>query len=152
MQLAALTRLAAIERSGILLTARYSALSGICEAVATDLGVNSAQVNVITATQQIFVAEWPKPRKRREPGPLSDSGCREVVLAEHTVIIPDTALHPVVSGQPWTLEWRGYLGAPVRFSNQILGSLCVLTKEPRAWSETNVDTLEQYADKVSGLF
>lgn len=142
-------RLAALERSGIRLIGVQEALQEACQAAAGLLRGDAAQVNVVTRYEQEFLAEWPRPRRWRKPVPLSNSGCREVVIAEHTLVIDDTHEHPVVCVMPWVQDWRGYIGAPIAYDTQVIGSLCVLTKEPRDWTDGDVAALEVLADKVS---
>lgn len=149
MELDASLRLIAIERSGILLLKRQAVMSEICQALYTELSVSFVQINVVTATEQVFIAEWPTPKKKRNPSPLSNSGCREVVLAETAVVIPDSHLHPIVCLMPWAQDWRGYLGCPVVYEGQVLGALCVLTRAVRDWTEDEVTVVQKYADKVS---
>lgn len=151
MELDSATRLIAIERSGILLAAQQEALNAVCKMAHQLIGADASQLNVITASEQLFVAEWPQPRFWRKPVPLSNSGCREVVLAEKPVVIPDSREHPVACLMPWSQDWLGYLGSPVSYGNEVLGSLCVLSKKVRHWSDKDVRIMRGLAGQVGDL-
>jgi GAF domain-containing protein len=152
MGLDSVPRLIAIERSGILLVKRQEMLVEVCKALYEALSVDDVQVNVITATHQIFVAEWPKPKRRRKPNPLTNSGCREVILANQPVVIPDSREHPIMCTMPWVKEWLGYLGVPLRYEGQPLGTLCVLTRKVRQWTPEDVALVESHAERIARSF
>lgn len=139
-------RLRAVELSGLLRHEMGRRMVHICYTATALLDVDASQLNVITADQQIFVAEWP--RARRDPVGLENSGCREVVAAQETLAVSNTIYHPVMCQMPWSATWGGYLGAPIRFHDQVLGSLCVLTHDPRDWKRTDIMALESLAKLV----
>lgn len=116
----------------------------ICYTVCQLLDVDAAQLNVVTDTQQVYIAEWP--RVSRPPVALSNSGCREVVLANDMIAIEDTLAHPIMCQMPWTLSWRGYLGVPLHYDGQTIGSLCALTVKKRAWTSIERVSLEALAE------
>ncbi len=151
MELDSAVRLAAIERSGILIGARQEAFNAVCKMAHSLVGADCSQLNVLNAQSQIYVAEWPRPGRFRQPTPMKDSGCREVVIAEVPIVIDDSRLHPVTCLMPWTSDWLGYLGCPVTYDSQVLGSLCVLTKKVRPWSAKDVGIMRGLAAQVSDL-
>ena len=123
-------------------------LQHLCFTTKTLLNVDAAQLNALTATQQHFIAEWP-PGAHRPPISVDNAGCREVVRGRQTLAVVDTREHPVLCGMPWTSEWRGYMGAPIWFEGQIIGSVCALTATPRHWLERDRLALEGIATLVS---
>lgn len=151
MNLDSTSRLAAIERSGILQASRQQAFMAVCKLAHTLVGATASQLNVLTADEQLHLAEWPRPRIWRKPIPLSESGCREVVIAEVPIVIPDTLLHPIMCLKPWVGEWRGYLGCPVVYDGEVIGSLCALTNSVRHWSQKDVGIMRGLAAQVSDL-
>lgn len=149
MELDQRARLVAIERSGIITLAYHQRLQDLCRNAFTSLGPDAVQLNVVTATHQVFIAEYPPPSRWRKPSPLSNSGCREVVLADQTLSVPDTTDHPVMCIMPWAKDWKAYLGAPVYFEDMPVGSLCALGRKTRKWSSTDQSLLESFAEKVT---
>lgn len=147
----AVARLAAIEASAILTTQRGKDVQDICERLCKALKGDRAQVNLITADQQVFIGDWPKPRFWSKPIALKDGGCREVVLADHTLAIPDTRQHPVMCLMPWVQEWRGYIGTPIHYDGQVLGVMCVLTTWVRTWQDSEITRIEGFAREMERL-
>lgn len=139
-------RLSAIERSGLLRHTQHERLNRLCYTATELLDVDAAQINVLTDTQQIYVAEWP--RVLRRPTDIRESGCQEVLAAERTVAIDDTRTHPVMCRMPWTATWRGYLGTPLKLDSMVLGTMCALTTHTRAWTDMDRLTLEGIAAMV----
>lgn len=141
-------RLAALERSGLLRHDDYDRLTRLCYTATELLDADAAQINVITDSQQVFLAEWP--RTVRPPAALSSSGCRQVVLRGELVAVEDTLKDPVLCTMPWVASWRGYMGVPLTFEGQVLGSMCVLTVKQRPWSMMDRVALEGLGDMVEG--
>jgi len=130
-------RLAALERSGLLFRPLPDRLDRLAEQAAVQLGADAGLLNVLDAESQHHLAQWPE--RTATVTPVEQTGCQLVITAERTVAVPDALTHPVLCRLPWVETWRGYLGAPVLYDAQVLGSLCVLSREPRAW--TNYDAL-----------
>ena len=57
-------RLSAIERSGLLRHTQHERLNRLCYTATELLDVDAAQINVLTDTQQVYVAEWPRVLRR----------------------------------------------------------------------------------------
>jgi len=142
-------RLAALERSGLLLKGAGERFHHVCYSVVQLLRCDASMLNVITASQQIFVAEYPPSVVERVPVPVEDSGCREVVLARNTLVIPNTREHPIMCVRKWTQEWGGYLGTPVHFDGHIIGSLCALSHQPREWTHHDKLAIETFGALVA---
>lgn len=141
-------RLDALARSGLLAHGQRARLDLLCQTAASIVRVPAAQVNVLTAEQQISVGKYPPDGDRELP--VMVAGCRQVVLAEHPVIVPDTREHPVMCGLPWAADWRAYLGVPVYAADQVIGSFCVLDRPVRAWTAWDIAGLQGLA-RLAGL-
>lgn len=144
----AVARLSAIEASQIVLAARSQQIQEMCKKVCKALDGDRAQVNIITTNQQVFIGDWPTPRFWKKPVALQESGCREVVLADRTLAISDTRLHPVMCLMPWVMEWRGYIGSPIHYDGEVIGAMCVLTEKPREWSSKDVARIEEHTEQL----
>lgn len=139
-------RLLAIERSGLLRHTQSERLNRLCYTATQLLDVAAAQINVLTATQQVYVAEWP--RVLRLPTDIKGSGCQEVLKAEHSLAVNDTREHPVMCAMPWSATWQSYLGVPLQLDGLTLGTMCALDHQPREWTKYDVLTLEGIAAMV----
>lgn len=126
-------------------------LTATCRNAVTALQVDSAQVNALDARRVRVAAEWPvvrvRGRRRTFPGPIS--GCHEVVVAEHTIVVENSLEHPIMCAKPWTGLWRGYLGSPLRFNGQVIGTMCVMTHDVRSWSDDDIAIIEGLARQVA---
>lgn len=141
-------RLAALERSGLLSRALDERLERLVTTAASVLNADASQLNVLTDTSQHRLSRWP-PVTCTQVSPVSESGCRHVVEAGTTLVVPDTAEHPVLCVMPWARTWRSYLGTPIDYDSEPIGALCVLTRQPREWSRTDVMALEAVGRLVS---
>lgn len=148
---ASTARTAAIEASGIRLVALHDALERVCKSAHQSVKGDSVMLNVLTQDAQVFVAEYPRPKKKKQPVPMSNAGCREVVLSEATVNIYDSTKHPVMCIMPWSKAWKAYLGVPVLFGDQVLGSLCTVDADCRTWTPKEIAALEMGAEQVGEI-
>lgn len=140
--------MAALKRSGLLRHQQHERLVRICYTAVELIGADCSQLNVITATQQVFIAEWPR-TAQRSPVELDNSGCSEVIALGGLLAVEDTLAHPVMCIMPWTAHWQGYLGAPITYEGQAIGSLCTLSVNKRAWSKHDQLTIQTLADMVT---
>lgn len=139
-------RLSAITRSGVL-ALHATRLQTLTVRAVRLLHADAAQVNVVDDQQQHHVAACPPVLERT--GPVKESGCRLVVETGQLLVVPDAERHPIVCDMPWAAVWRGYLGHPITYDGQVIGSFCVLTEEPRAWTLTDSHTLAELAAQAS---
>ena len=80
-----------------------------------------------------------------ETTPRAESFCAYTVLSDSPFVISDTHLDdrfrdiPLVTGEPFL---RSYAGQPLHGADgQRVGSLCVMDRRPRAFSQTDLDLL-----------
>ncbi len=84
--------------------------------------------------------------------PLSQSVCAFSVATGEPLVIEDVAQDPLVRGKP-QLQARGlrsYAGHPLTVDGVVLGSLCVMDRQPRRWSPQELDGLHDLAVAVVG--
>lgn len=87
--------------------------------------------------------------------PLEDSFCRHLLTHSTRFSVRDALLDsrfahlPQVQGGP---KVRAYAGVPlVNGDGHLLGSLCVMDRQPRDWTELELDLLQQLAQQVMTL-
>lgn len=130
-------RLEALHRSGLLEKPTPECMTHLCYTATELLKADVAQINVLDDRMQHHLAEWPRVAPRRAPFTVENAGCREVVLNKDVVQIANTLDHPILCQVPWAAFFQGYMGAPIMWDDQVIGSICVLTVQPRNWSKTD---------------
>ncbi len=123
----------------------------IIDLVKTTLNAPVCAVSLIDKDRQWFKAAR---GLRVDQTPRNIAICDHAILAEEPFIIEDATLdprfadNPLVRGDPFI---RAYLGIPLKMSDgYIVGTLCVIFKEPRSFSEHEIAILESFANLVVG--
>jgi diguanylate cyclase (GGDEF)-like protein len=143
-------RLAALRSYEILDTACEAAFDNIAELAAQLTNSPFSFVSLTDAERQWFKARHGLPVVQV---PREQSFCAWAILKpEEVMVVPDTrsderfADNPLVLGAP---DIRFYAGAPlVNREGATLGTLCVLDREPRQFTETQRQILTRLADTV----
>jgi len=150
-------RLEALEDSGLLDTPPEERFDRVTRELAAELDAPGALVSLVDADRQFFksrIDAQSDPDGKNANGretPLAYSFCKHVVGGGEPLVVEDAELNAVVRGNP-AIELAGvraYLGVPLRTrSGQVLGSLCVFDREPREWSDEDLQRAEQAARDV----
>ena len=138
-------RLAALAHSGLLRHGPDDRLDLLCETACVVLSCTRAQVNMLEGLYQTSIGRWPPtdPRIRL----VTDSACRAVIMSGQPVVVPDMRLHPLMCQ---IVGASSYLGVPIRFEGQVIGTFCVLDSEVREWTAWNIAGL-QGLGRLAGL-
>ena len=139
-------RLRALMRTGLIESDREPALERLTRLAGRLLETPIAALTLIDASQQWVKASVGLGDVREVP--LSESFCKFTVESGESLAIVDVATHAITSDDPvlGTGSIRSYLGAPlVLLDGHALGSLCVADNEPREWSSTDLEMLEELA-------
>lgn len=122
--------------------------------VCRSLGVPTALVSVIEADRQVFPgasglrADVDAARQT----PLSHSFCQYVVLDQRPLVISDAREDERLRGNGAIADLGviAYAGWPITdHTGSIVGSLCAIDYEPRAWSADDLEMLEDLAAACS---
>ncbi|GJD99266.1 PAS domain S-box protein [Methylobacterium isbiliense] len=139
-------RLHALERYEILDTPREEDFDGIAALAAEICQAPIAVVNLIAEGRQFFKAEVGLGVRET---PLESSFCRQALLQEDFLYVPDAtqdprfACNPLVTGEPGL---RFYAGALLKTpEGHPIGTVCVLDTRSRELSERQKDTLKHLA-------
>jgi diguanylate cyclase (GGDEF)-like protein len=150
-------RLARIEEMGIvdLDAPPDPELQAMVAQVATDFRVPIALVSIILEKRQ-----WFKSFAGIEGRLLSERGtprdwafCDHVVEGRTPLVVPDAREHPVFATNPLVLDGAvtGYAGAPLMTSRgEVLGTLCIIDREPLGIGPDDVKRLVKAARRVAG--
>ncbi|MBX3011453.1 MAG: PAS domain S-box protein [Caldilineaceae bacterium] len=117
-----------------------------------------AFITLIDGEQQVVKSSQglPAPWSTAPQLPLTALGCAEVVRTPNALIIPDLRTQPHFAETLASLAFphQAYLGLPLVAHHQgaahqeIIGCFCVIDHQPHAWSETDLDTLQELGAAV----
>ena len=157
-ELAGLTspkRLQALHATGLLDTPAEEPFDRLTQLVCRVLRVPVSLVSLVDADRQFFKSQrgLPEPWAQARETLLSHSFCQHVVLRQEPLIIEDARNDPLVCENLAIpdLGVAAYLGVPLATpEGHVLGSLCAIDTEPRAWSDDDLLTLQDIAQAVMG--
>lgn len=142
-------RLAALHRLQLLDTPPDPAFDRIAQLAQTIFGVPIAIISLLDEERQWFKAKC----GLEVPGtPREQAFCNYTILHDSVFIVPDTRAHadfstnPLVTGEPFI---RFYAGAPLTVAPETrVGSLCIIDRQPRAFSQEDAQMLARMARVV----
>jgi GAF domain-containing protein len=122
--------------------------------VTRQLGVPVGLVSLVDATRQFFPGQvgLPDPWCDLRETPLSHSFCQHVVVSGEPLVIEDARTVPLVQHNLaiQDLGVIAYAGMPLTDgSGNVLGSLCAISDEPRAWTSADLMFLADLAATCS---
>lgn len=139
------------------------ALDAFAHRLAELAGAPYAMVNFIDETRQFF-AGLHTPRRGapvvRAEGVKPEVGrhlareygfCPHVVVRRKALVLEDVCDYPRFAGNPVVDEFgmRSYLGAPlIDSTGMVLGTVCVVDMEPRAWGKAGLETIKLTAAEL----
>jgi GAF domain-containing protein len=146
-------RLEALRRTGLLDSPPEPAFDRLTRLAARLLHAPVALVSLLDRDRQFFKSSFglPEPWASRRETPLSHSFCRHEVASGRPLVVADARRHRLVRDNPAVAELGvvAYLGIPlIAADGHVLGSLCAIDHEPRAWTEDDVQTLGDLAASV----
>lgn len=141
------TRLACIKRLELETMPDPEIFSRITTLTTATMGCPVALVSIVEEHRQWFLGRtgFALPET-----PIEMSFCTHCVEAGQPVLVEDAACDPrfadnaLVTGAPFI---RSYLGVPIRFEGgEVLGTLCVISPLPGAFTEAQIKPLEMLAE------
>ena len=146
-------RLAALAATGLMDSRREGRFDRLTRLVAAALGVPVSMIALVDAERQFFKSAvgLQHPVEERRQTPLSHSFCRHVVESEAPFVVDDSRANPLVANNPAVDELgvAAYLGVPIADRDGVvIGSLCAIDSEPRAWNSADLDILTDVAALV----
>ena len=104
-------------------------------------------ISLVTDDRQFFVSSngLSEPWLSQRETPLSHSFCQHVVERDEPLVISDARNHPLVCDNAAIkdLDVVGYLGVPLIYEGNSLGSLCVIDNKPRGWTQAELDLINK---------
>jgi hypothetical protein len=142
-------RLAALESYRIMDSGAEQAFDDFVELASRICGTPIALITLLDSERQ-----WFKARKglEVEQTPREHAFCSHTIMTTETMVVNDAQqdqrfrANPLVTGDPYI---RFYAGAPlIDRDGQVLGSLCVIDREPQDLSEENRKALEALGRQI----
>jgi GAF domain-containing protein len=147
-------RLAAVERTGLLDSAKQDSWDGLTALAARLLRAPMAFLTVVDAERSFWLAtcgvDTSAPGSRQNP--VSESFCQYVIADRAPFAVGDAAAHARTASNPSVavMGVRAWAGFPVLDPDgHALGSFCVMDVVPRQWSQDDLATLEVLARAAS---
>jgi PAS domain S-box-containing protein len=146
-------RMAALQQTNLLDTAAEEAFDRLARLAARLLKVPISLVTLVD-TDRLFLKAClglPEPWASARQLPLSHSLCQRLLATGQPLAIGDVRADPLARGNRAVAEFgvAAYLGIPLRFAGQVLGSVCVADQQPRRWTDDDVAVLADVAGLVT---
>ena len=146
-------RLQAVARSGLIYSDPDPLFDELCLLAAETVGTPIALVTILDDQRQFFKARI---GLEVSETPVEWSFCQHTIQSPDRVLVVSDALDderfrnsPLVTGEP---HIRAYLGAPVvDRQGKVFGTLCVIDRQPRAFTHEQEQRLTRLAKLVSSL-
>lgn len=144
-------RLEALEDSGVLEGLDGRGFDRYTRLAQRSLDVPVALVNFLDDRRQMYRSGvgLPAELERSREAPLSHSYCKYVVAQEEPLIVRDAREHPLLKDNPAIEDYDaiGYVGFPlITREGHALGTFCVITHEPRDWTDEEIEQIRDLAD------
>lgn len=142
-------RLEALQRSGLLRHDLTKRLDILCETATQLIGCPVSYINLLDDKFQHTVGSFPE--RDEESTLVEQTGCEEVIVSQGVVNVPDTREHPVMCMREFVTVkgMLAYLGVPILYGDQVIGSFCALDYQPRQWVPWHVEALKGLASLTS---
>ena len=146
-------RLVALRLTGLLDTPPEPAFDRLTRLAARLLGAPVALVSLIDERRQFLKSGigLPEPLASRRETRRADSVCQHLVTSGQPLVVPDARVHPLARTSPPITELGlvACLAMPLRVEGgHVLGGLCVLDYQPRAWTDEQIATAQDLAGAV----
>lgn len=142
-------RLAALHGTGLMNGANREALDRIAKLTAEALGARYAAISLVDRDTQLLAGCSIDDESFDRSRPIQFSVCKFAVVAGRPLIVEDTAVHPLLSTHPTVTagEVMAYAGVLLTDDDgNTIGTLCIWDDQPRAWSGTQIQLLEDFAE------
>ena len=110
-------------------------------------------VGLVDRSRLVFLSQTGLPEELAEAreAPREVTVCGHVVADHEVIVVEDLARGLRFANNPWLRQhgMRFYAGVPLRTSQGLIfGTLCVMDRRPRNFTEHDREQLQRYADDV----
>lgn len=145
-------RLDALRETGLLDSPREEVFDRQTAKVKQDLNAQISLISLIDENRQFFKSTHGLPPAFADvrETPLGDSVCQFVIHEKATLALDDMREHPVHARHVAPgIEVLSYLGEPLTYSGEVIGSICAIDTKPRKWHHDEIELLRARAEEVS---
>ena len=121
---------------------------GLTRLAARLLKVPASFISIVGADHDFYKSQVGLPAELAQSRTLAGrTFCHYTLGSGEALVIDDTHNSPEWKAVPTaeTLGVRAYVGVPLKFGAETIGSFCVIDKDPRSWSDEELETLRQLA-------
>ncbi len=139
------SRVAVVQATGLLDSEVEAAFDRLTRLAVRILGVAASFISLVDENRDFYKSSCGFGQPIRElSGPTF---CHFTVLAGAPIVIPDTRADPRYRDEPTvaSLDVAAYVGIPLLIDGQAIGAFCAIEKQPRAWTEHDVQVLSDLA-------
>jgi diguanylate cyclase (GGDEF)-like protein/PAS domain S-box-containing protein len=131
------------------------ALQALLDEARTQFGVAAAFVTLALEDRHLVKGHsgLDGPFAQSRSLPLNWTFLRQVLESDHVLVVPDAVSHPLFATEALVRDGtlRGFAGAPLAGpGGEVIGTLCLIEKEPLRLGSAEVDALVQLARRVTG--
>lgn len=146
-------RSAALQSTGLLDSPHEEAFDRLTRLVSKTLHVPVVLLSLVDERREFFKSQigLPEPWASRRETPLSHSLCQHTVVLRAPFVVGDARQHALVRDNlaVRALGVVAYAGIPLTMADgQVLGALCAIDTQPRAWTTEEIDILSDLTAAV----
>lgn len=144
------TRLDAVRRSGMIGSPREAIFDELTKAAAHLMRAPYALISIMDDTDSYWKSTFGLPTAMRSE-PVAESFCQYVVDRGSDLLTEDVTVEPITRDNP-TIEAKGlraWAGTAVELDGHALGTLCVIDREVRTWTDEDHEILRSLASIAS---
>lgn len=141
-------RLEAVRRSGLLDSPAEEAFDSLTRLAARLLRVPASFVSIVDDQRDFYKSHNGLAGADQFDGQTTGrTFCHYTLASDDPLVIEDAHSDPVWRSVPTvaSLGVRAYVGVPLKLDGQNVGSFCVMDRQPRQWTDDELETLEQLA-------
>lgn len=145
-------RLNAVEKSSLLDAPEEPVFNEITASICKELQAPISLISIVGADRQFFKSQqgMPADLQRTRQTSFRQSLCMYVVGCGHTLSIENLKEDPSFEQHAVIDDFKvlAYLGEPLIYMGEIIGSVCALDNQPRKWSENDIKYLKEASASV----
>lgn len=141
-------RLAAVQRTDLLDAPPEEAFDALTRLAALLLKAPASFVSIVDGDRDFYVSQVGLPEPLATTRQLTGrTFCHHALAHDGPLVIADTHGEPAWRSVPTvdSLGVRSYVGVPLRVQGHTVGSFCVIDSQPREWSATELEVIDQLA-------
>ena len=145
-------RLRAINEANIIDTPNEALFDNITANICRDLNVPLSLISIVDKDRQFFKSEQGLPCEIQQTRQttLRHSLCIYVVRYGHILSIENLREDPGFEHHPIIEDFGvlSYLGVPLIYKSEVIGSVCALDSRPRKWGSREIEILQEASASI----